>query len=146
MTGGRDERLLTPDLNRLSIAHLIRDEESFLAVYSDRLHRLYNLEHSIRSLNELTARYHLLHLLLRLLLLWHLFGFELDYLLRDRAIRLLDLNNLLLRLVILELDILLRKIDDLLLLRRGRVKRFELRLLVILLAILLRRLGCGGSL
>lgn len=145
LTGWCDERLLTADLDRLGIAHLIRDKEGFLAVHGDRLHRLHDLKHSIGTLDELAAGYHLLHLLLWLLLLWHLFGLELDYLLCDRAIGLLDLNNLLLRLIILELDVLLREIDDLLRLRRGRVQRFEL-LLVILLAILLRRLSRGRCL
>lgn len=143
LSGWRDERLLASDLNGLQliscVLHLVGDKESFLAVNGDRLHWLHDLEHSVRSLNELAARYHLLHLRLRLLLLlWHLVRLELDDLLSNRAIGLLDLNDLLLRLIILKLNVLLREVYDLLCLRRRRVQRFELSLLVVLLAILLR--------
>lgn len=125
--------LLSTDLHRLSIPKLVGDEESFLAIDSDRLHWLNELEHSVRSLYQLSARYHLLHLLL---LLGHLFRLELNNLLCDRAVGLLDLDYLLLLLwLILQLDELLRQIDYLLLVGRS-VDRLHLLVLgIVLLAV-----------
>jgi hypothetical protein len=123
LTRRRDERLLSSDLHCLRVLHLVGDEERFLAVHCHRLHRLHDLEHSVRSLNQLSTLDHLL----RLSLLLHLLRFHLDDLLGDRAVRLLYLDDLLLRLVVLQLDVLLREIDHLLLLLRWRrVQRLQL--------------------